>query len=69
MYRTKQKSFGLDHSFGFQIQIFVQNLKEIVLLLDVFEIRTILQPNDFGLSEIRTRLDFGITLYFNLRPF
>ena len=36
---------------------------DFVRISDVFEIRTILQPNDFGLYEIRTSSDFGIPLY------
>ena len=32
----------------------------LVRISDVFEIRTILLPKDFGLSKIRTTTDFGI---------
>ena len=43
-------------------QLNVQNPNKIVRISDDFEIPTILQPNDFGLSEIGTRSDFGIPL-------
>ena len=46
---------------------YIRNPNEIVWLsADVFKIRTILQPNYFGLSEIRMRSDFGIPLYLKL---
>ena len=51
--------------FRFQTKILVRNLNEIVRISDIFEIRTILQLNDFGLSEIGTRSDFSIPLYYN----
>ena len=35
---------------------------EIVRISDDFKIQTILQPNNFGLTEIWTRSDFGIPL-------
>ena len=50
MYRSEQKLFGLDHVFGFQTQIFIQNLN-------------FLQSNDYRLSKIQTNSDFGIPLY------
>ena len=40
----------------------IQNPNKIVWLLDVFEIRTILQPNNFALFKIRTSSDFGTSL-------
>ena len=44
----------------------VRNPNDFVRILDVFESRTILLPNQSRLSEIWTSSDFGIPLYISV---
>ena len=61
-----EKSFGLDHSFKFQTQIFVWNPNKNVRISDVLVFEPLLLPNQSRLSEIRTSSDFGIPLYIKI---